>query len=336
MLPLTPRIIVNANGSPVNGMFYQRLTEATITDVSGQQSDSLTCTFENRGNTIPLPEEGDVLEPFFGFRETGITTMGKFEVDGWSYRLGPSGEYLVITAKSANLRENQKEKGSEHFEDTTLGDMLKATFGRVGADIHVDDELASIAIEYEARFDQSSLDFATRLADRFGAIFKPGPDGFLFVPRGSQKMISGGTMQPIILNKRDTDTCEINGKPRAKYGRVAAKWHNPATGKTAFETEETGGDGPIRTLKNSFKTQAEAKAAAKAEATKQNRGRADGHFERWGLVTATAEVDVIATGFGQSVDGLWRSDQVEQTFRAGNGGGFKTRINVKAPETPRA
>jgi phage protein D len=158
MLPMRPRIHVLANSSPVNGFFYQRLVSATIIDKSGQQSDTLTCTFENRGNTIPLPNEGDILEPFFGYYETGITTMGQFVVDGHKIYGGPSGEFLDITARSADVRENQKEKGSEHFEDTTLGDMLKVCFGRVGAQIEVDPELANIKIDYEARFDQSTLD----------------------------------------------------------------------------------------------------------------------------------------------------------------------------------
>jgi phage protein D len=145
-------------------------------------------------------------------------------------------------------------------------------------------------------------------------------------------MLSGGLMKPLLLSRQETDTWSIEGKPRPKYGRVVAKWHDPKTGKTQFEGEDTGGDGPIRSLKNPYKTQAEAKEAAKSEAIKQNRGRGSGSFTRYGMMEATAEVDVIASGYGQGVDGLWRSDQVEQTFTAGSSGGFKTMVNVKAPE----
>jgi len=188
---------------------------------------------------------------------------------------------------------------------------------------------------YEARFDQSALDFATRLADRHGAIFKPGGGKFLFVPRGSQKTLAGGAMSNVIIRKSETEEWSIEGKPRPKYGRVVAKWHDPATGKTQFENELTGGDGPIRALKNAYKTKEEAQEAAKSEATNQNRGRASGSFTQYGRTDVSAEANVIAIDFGQGVDGLWRGDNIQHVFTAGSGGSFKTTTNVKAPETPK-
>ena len=326
MAPLTPFIKVLAGGSPVSGLFYQRLKSCTITDQSGQQSDTLKCVFENRGNSISLPSEGDILEPFFGYRETGISTMGQFVVDGWTITGGQSGELLNLSARSADIRENQKEKGSEHFDNQTLGAILQKSFGRVGATIEVAGELAGKQIEYEARYDQSVLDFATRLADRYNAIFKPGGGKFLFVPRGA------GTMGAIHISKSECASWSIQGKPRPKFKQVAAKWHDPKTGKTEFEKEDTGGKGPIRVLKNPYRTKEEAKEAAKSEGIKQNRESSSGHFEQYGRIDASAEADVMASGFGQGIDGQWRADQVEHTFEAG-GGGFKTKVNVKAPES---
>ena len=111
----------------------------------------------------------------FGYRETGVTTMGQYVADGWGYSLSQDGgEELTLTCKAADLTEQQKEKGSEHFDNQTLGSILKKTFGRVGTQIYVDPQLAGIQIEYLVRHDQSSLDFATRLADQYNALFKYG------------------------------------------------------------------------------------------------------------------------------------------------------------------
>ena len=120
---------------------------------------------------------------------------------------------------------------------------------------------------------------------------------------------------------------------------VPASGSNPGNPQEADQvTPVTGKHSPASfTLPHQFNLAelsviSEAKEAAKSEAIKQNRGRGSGSFTRYGMMEATAEVDVIASGYGQGVDGLWRSDQVEQTFTAGSSGGFKTTVNVKAPE----
>lgn len=324
---LTPKIHVLAGGKPVNGAFYQALKSCTITDKSGQSSDTLKCIFNSPNNSVPLPNEGDILEPFFGYLERGITTMGQFTVDGFTIEGGNEGEYLVLSARSADIRENQKEKGTEHFDNQTLGSILQQSFGRVGAQIEVDPELAGIQIEYEARYDQSVLDFATRLADRYNAIFKPGGGKFIFVKRGNQ-----ANMKTVIITKSECASWSVEGQPRPKYSKVVAKWHDTETGKTMFEKEDTGGKGPMRLLKHPYRTKEEAKLAAKAEGINQNRNSASGCFEQYGRIDASAEATVKAVGFGQFIDGEWRADQVDHLFEAGSGGGFKTTINVKAPE----
>ncbi len=125
------------------------------------------------------------------------------------------GLLLTVTAHAADIREELKQKKTEHFDDTTLGSMLQKVFGEHGAQIEVDGELSGIEIEYEARRDQSPLDFATRLADRHNAIFKAGGGRFLFVSRGSRKKSSGGSLAPVLITRPECRDWSISGKPRA-------------------------------------------------------------------------------------------------------------------------
>lgn len=331
---MRPVIMVLADGKEVNGAFYSRLISATIRDESGQESDKLTCRFDYRGYGIALPTEGTILEPRFGYAGGRLASMGKFTVDGFTSSGGPDGLILEISANAADMREKMKEKKSEHFDNTTLGAMLRKVFSEAGGTIEVDPQLAGIAIEYEARQAQSSLDFATRLADRHNAIFKAANGIYLMVPRGSQNKLSGGAMRALSIRRSECKEWEITGKPRPRYGRVVAKWHDTKEGKTKFETEATGGLGPIRTIATHFKSQADAKAAAKAEATRLNRAKGEGHFTQYGRVEATAEIDVVASGFGPAEDGLWRAKAVEHTFSKGDG--FQTTIEVEAPESGKA
>ena len=330
---MRPVIRVLAGGSPVNGIFYSRLISCGIRDESGQESDTLECTFDWRGYAIALPNEGAILEPLFGYAGGALTSMGKFVVDGYTSAGGPDGLLLTVTAHAADIREELKQKKTEHFDDTTLGLMLQKVFGEHGAQIEVDGELSGIEIEYEARRDQSPLDFATRLADRHNAIFKAGGGRFLFVSRGSRKKSSGGSLAPVLITRSECRDWSISGKPRPRYGKVVAKWHDPKEGKTRFETVDTGGKGPIRTIKSHFKNREDARQGAKAEATRLNRERAEGHFTQYGRVDATAEADVIASGFGPAENGMWRARAVAHSFE--RSAGFITTIEVEAPETPK-
>lgn len=326
---MQPIIEVSADGKPVNGIFYSRLVSATIRDESGQNADKLTLKFDNRDYAVEPPTMGTVLEPKFGYVETGLTSKGKFEVDGVQSEGGEDGIFLIVTAHAADMRKELKHKGSQSFEKTTLGAVLQQTFSAAGASIQVDGELAGIKVDYEARFDQSPLDFATRLADKHNAIFKPGGGKFLFVPRGSQKKASGGSMAAVAIHISDCSEWSIQTKPRPQYGTVVAKWYDPAKGKTETEEHSTGMDGPAHTLQHKFRDKAEAKSAAKAEATRLNRNTGSGHFTMPGRIDASAEVDVTASGFGPIENGKWRAKAVEDKF---DDGGYTTKIEVEAPE----
>lgn len=330
---MRPIIEVLAYGKAVNGIFYSQLISATIRDESGQESDTLNLEFDNRDYSVEPPKEGTTLEPFFGYVETGLASMGKFEVDTITSEGGPGGIILSITAHAADMRKALKEKSSQSFENTTLGTVLKQSFKTAGADIEVDSNLASIKVEYEARHDQSVLDFATRLADKYNAIFKPGGGRFLFVPRGSQKKLTGGSMSAVNIDISECSNWSIETKPRPNYGNVAAKWYDPDKGETMIATHKTDDDGPTRTLKHKARNQAEANEAAKAEAARLNRARGSGSFTVPGRTDVTAEIDVIATGFGPIENGKWRCKAVEHHFEPS--GGYTTTIEVEAPETPK-
>lgn len=329
---MRPVIEVFANGKPVNGLFYSQLISATIRDQSGQESDTLTLVFDNRDYSVEVPAEGTVLDVLFGYDDGDLTSMGKFEVDTITSSGGEGGIILTITAHAVDMRKEMKEKSSESFEKTTLGKVLKDTFKAAGKTVEVAAELASIKIEFEARHDQSPYDFATRLADKYNAIFKPGGGVLLFVPRGSQSRISGGSMSAVNVDISECTSWSIETKPRPQYSKVSVKHYNAEKAITEIEYHDIGGEGPVRTLKHKARNKAEAKEMAKAEAARLNRARGSGSFTVPGRTDVTAEVDVIATGFGPIENGKWRCDAVEHRF---DQSGYTTTIEVESPETPK-
>jgi len=56
------------------------------------------------------------------------------------------------------------------------------------------------------------------------------------------------------------------------------------------------------------------------------------HFTQYGRLDASAEADVIASGFGPLTNGEWRCKTVENTCE---NSGFTTTIEVEAKEKPK-
>ena len=327
---MTPKIYVTAGGSPVSAMFYDRLIEATVRDEAGQESDSFEATFDDRNNEIALPAEGAVLEVFLGYVETGITMVGRYIVDSVRCHGDDDGEKVTITARSADVREDMKEPLSEHFENQTIGQIMDTLASRHKVQAAVSSELASIKIPYIARIDQSTLDFATRIADRFGGLFAPKGGKFVMMKCGTGKNFAGLTIAPILIQKSDCSDWDITPHPRPSYGKVTGKWLNRKTGKLEFESESTGREGPERFLRHPLPSQDEAKHMAGSDAERLNRATGSGHFTVAGRASAMAEADVIPSGFRPEINTLWRAATVEHKF---SDSGFLTTVEVEAPES---
>lgn len=124
-----------------------------------------------------------------------------------------------------------KEISGQNFDVTTLGAVLQEAFSSAGASTEIDGELAGKKIKYETRFDQSAPDFATRLANKYNAIFKAGGGRYLIVLRVSQKKFSGGSMGAVEVHMSECSDWSIESKPRPNYSKVAAICYDPAKGE---------------------------------------------------------------------------------------------------------
>jgi phage protein D len=249
-----PFIECFVGGKAVAPGFYDRLSTATVTDNAGQEADRIELVFDDSGNAIQIPEKGAKLSVSFGYKEFGSWVMGEFTVEKNRINFGPDGDKLTISGHSADMREDVKEQGSEHFDHTTIGDVVEQLAKRHGYDAKVSPELASKQIEYIARVGQSSLDFLTRLADRNRALFSIKGNKFLFLSRG--------ILPTITIDKSECESGDFEVEPRTKFGKVEASYFDRATGKTETVSHSTGLKGPVRRLRTVYATKAEAEAAA--------------------------------------------------------------------------
>lgn len=331
----TPVIRVEVNGRDVSSGFYSRLIKATIRDEEGQTSDTLTVELDDDGNDIEIPEAGAKLSVALGFKETGLVSMGEFEFQSYSCAGSEKGETVTLQCKSASLRKGEKAGGREHFAGKTLGDIVEEVAKRHGLRGVVEAELANIKIPYVARIDQSTLDFVTRLVERNGGIVKRSGSKLAVTKRGSGKSASGETVPPIVITKTldHVKSWTIGSDPRPRYGKVRAPYLDQKTGKREVEEAETGfDDGPEYPIRHPLASKDDARQAAEAKAAELSRNTGTGSFELYGRPDASAGAVVIASGFRKEVSGERRAHAVEHVFESGSGGGFTTKVEVKAPE----
>lgn len=315
-----PFIEVTVGGSPVSAGFYQRLNSASIHDAPGQDADTCELTFDDAGNQIAMPATGSIITVKFGFRDGGSWKMGVFEVEKPQIKGGASGEFLILSGRSAAMAKEVKEPGSEHFDEQTIGSIVGDLAGRAGYGSKVSPELASIQLPYVARVNQSPADFLTRLADRHGALFAVKDGKFLFLKRGG--------LPPLTIDKSMCESWDFTVEPRPRFAETEAPWFDRATGQTKFESHSTGLEGPKKRLRTVHNSAEEAKAAASSEGDRLGRATGTGSITLAGLPEAMADAPILVTGFRAEVNGLWRAASVDHAF----GDTYMTTIELEAPE----
>lgn len=326
-----PRIIVSG-ASP---LFYSRLIEATIRDEEGQKSDTLTFKLDDRGNVVPLPKKGTKLKVQLG-DENGLYDKGTFEVHAPQIKGGPDGEFIIVQAKGTSLSADKKLKeiGSENFpEGSTLKKIADEVAGRSGLSLRIDGALAAVTYaDGVYRHQQSDLDFLFNLAERANGLLKVQGDVLAIAERGSGKSAGGKNLPVILISKNQAKEWEYSPGDRPQYNRVTGAWIDQKTGRKRIHTEQTGQEGPLFGLRETFKSEAEAKKAAEAKAKELSRKTGNFTVTIPGRGEGGAGCDVIATGFRPEINGEWRAKAFEDVFTSGPSGGWVSKLECTARE----
>lgn len=317
---LIPFIEVTVAGKSVSAGFYERLISATIHDAPGGEADTCELLFDDAGNEIEIPPPGDEVGLRFGFEDGTAAKMGLFKIEKPTISFDEGGDRLSLSGRSADMRKDVKEPLSEHFDDETIGSIVKTLAGRHGASAIVSDEFASISFDYIARHGQSAMDFLTRLADRTGAQFSIKGNKFLFIGRED--------LAPVTIDKSECASGEFSIEPRPRHGKTEAGWYDRTKNKVMFESHSTGLEGPIKRLRNTVSTQSEARTMAKAEGEKLNRATGSGSLTLLGRPDILADTPLILTGFRPEVNGKWKSSGVDHVFEDT----YTTAIALEAPK----
>jgi uncharacterized protein len=318
---VTPAFQIFADGADVTGNFNDRLLKLSVSDETGVESDKVEIELDNRGMAIATPRKGAVITVLMGYRETGLTLMGRYTVDEVEVEYAPS--LMTVKGKSADLRKEMKEQKSRHFENTTFGDIIGRIARDHGLQPSIDPELASRAVKYFAQTEVSDLHVMTQLGRRHDALVAPKNGRLVAVRHGEGRTGSGRDVGALVITPPMVTKARGSTGDRAKHKEVGADFYDDDAAERKSIKVASVSEGPAMRLPHAYPSEDEARYAADTRG--RELGRAEGSLtvEMPGRTDIVAEMPIVMEGFPDTINGGWIVSSAEHEISSS---GFQTRF----------
>lgn len=281
------------------------LLGVTVTDKAGYESDEAVIRIRATPPEWTFPPKGTKYTVRLGWEESAAAVTGIYSVQRVSPRGAPDqGTMLEITCRAADFMDKMKEVDSGHYDDKTVGDIVRHIAGKMGVEAVIAPELANIKIPYRMRFQQSNGDFLTHLADQVGGIIKPQAGKLLVLKRGAGKSAGGSTLPTITVTYDPLFDFEADLEPRPQFKDIEGGWIDAKTGLRKASKRPGGFKASRLGLVHPFASEAEAELGADAAAQEHGRKSATAKFSMPGEPKAVAEAPVKASGYGADIDAV--------------------------------
>ncbi|MEP4950065.1 MAG: contractile injection system protein, VgrG/Pvc8 family [Paracoccaceae bacterium] len=267
-----PKVLVDIDGVPVSGLFFERLVSLNITDREGIRSDTLELVFNDGAPHFASPRRGAVASVTI-LSGAGGGFAGVYVIDRVDYKCLPY--TITVSGHAADLRSEMKTSKSRHWDDTSVKDIVTEIAGEYGLEPKISDAVSSHVYPWIGRQDESDLNFLERVAKRHGALFTIKNGALLWLERGAGKT-AGGTSVPaavVIPTSIVEGSCRVSESDADRFGKVKAFYQDRGNAKRqeiiVEGDPEADGEHVIR---DPFGSKSEAQAAAEAFAREMMRG----------------------------------------------------------------
>lgn len=295
-----------------------RLLSLTVTDEAGIKSDTCRITLDDRDYKLIVPTIGQQFTVEMGYKETGLTHMGLFEVDEVRVQ-ETQAKTMEITARAQfHTTTNIKKPITQPWDEKTLGEIISTLAGRNGYSVEIDAKLGAIWYDHLDQTEESDIHLASRLAEQHDAYAKITDGKMLFKPRG----VTNGS---VTIEKTEGTHVTATLSARSDYTGVKAWWDDVDSGQR--KEEVAGGGEKMFEIRQTFtgKPEAERTAAAKLEQLRRGTAQID-NLTIPGNPAVKAEMKLILVGFRPEVNGEWITSSVTHTI---DGSGFKTVVKCE-------
>ncbi|AWY99584.1 phage late control gene D protein (GPD) [Rhodobiaceae bacterium] len=328
---MTPDYDISVAGRSITPTISGRLIDLTLSDKRGFEADELSLTLDDADGRLDIPRRGAEVQVSLGFKETGLVDKGTYIVDEASHS-GPP-DRLTLRARSADYHKSLNEQKRRSFRDMPLGDILKTIAGDHGLEAAIEESLAWTNPGHIDQTDESDGHLLTRLGRLHDAIATVKAGRVLFMPMGRGTTAGGTSLPGITINRQDGDSHSFqNLEGSSDYSGVKANWYDVAGAVTRAVLAESESDArKLKTLLETFASEAEAKAAAKAEWNRIERGRYTMSLTlAIGRPDLLPETPVTLVGWKAEITGhRWICGPVEHTL---NDSGLVTKAELNSNE----
>lgn len=257
-------------GRNITRVVDARLISLTLAESRGDEADQLDIEIDDSDGRMALPGKGDEIALRLGWAGGALVDKGTYKVDEIEH--GGSPDKITIRARSANLTRQLRTRDEHSYHDTTVGQIVRAIAARNGLQAKVDATLAAVRVEHIDQTHESDLHFATRLAKQYDAVCTVKKGRLAFIPINSRTNAAGQALDAWTLTRADGDQHRYHSAERNAYSGVRAYWHDK--GRAEKRSALVGTEENEKRLKDTYGSEADALAAARAEMQRVARGKA--------------------------------------------------------------
>lgn len=319
-----PAYVIRVDGRDISRTVQARLIDLQLDEGRGDEADQLSITLDDSDGRLALPPRGARITLQLGWMGEPLVDKGEFEVDEVEHAGAP--DQVRITARAAEMRGPIRRRKEHSWHDTTLGAVAADVAARNRLQLRIDPALASVPVPHLDQTNESDLHLVTRLARQHDATATVKKGRLIVLPIGSATTAAGAPLPQVEIVRRSGDQHRWHTAERDSYTGVRATWHDARTGKKRDVVD--GGEGNAKRLKDTYASEADALAAARAERGRIERGKAT--FEitlAYGRADLMPQAQVRVQGFKPQIDGqAWRIVKVAHSV---GDGGFTTRVEME-------
>lgn len=320
----TPAFELTVAGRNITRTVNARLIQLTLAESRGDEADQLDIELDDSDGRMAIPSKGEEITLRLGWAGGRLVDKGTFEVDEIEYSGAP--DRISIRARSAEMKRQLRTRTEHSYHDTTLGEIVRAIAARNGLQAKVDTTLAGVRVAHIDQTHESDLHFATRLAKQYDAVCTVKKGRLAFIPINGSRNAAGVELEGWTLTRADGDQHRYHTAERNAYSGVRASWHDAA--RAEKRSVLVGTEDNEKRLKDTYGSEADALAAARAEMGRIKRGKATMELTlALGQPELMPQTPLRLKGFKPQIDATpWLVVKIAHTLAEG---GFTSRLELE-------
>jgi phage protein D len=346
---VTPQFQITANAVDLTAKIAVRLIRLRITDEVGVNSDQLQIDLDDRGAAIVLPPFGATIECSLGYKELGLSAMGRWIVDELEVE-GPE-RFLAIRARSANTPASASNSNStcisglqartnDTYTELTVAGIVAKIAARNHLGAAIDPVIGAIQVAHRAQTGQSDNEYLSVLLELVNAGWKvQGGRIVVFQHNAGVAPASAGTSKSIpAVNVTPSDCLRWAATltRRSSHKRARARYHDAASGRDTYVeavSDDATEQDTVDTDPAEYPNDSEALAAATSRVQRLDRGSELLRLTLQGNPVICSESPLILSGFRPEIDHAWVAVRVTHTL---DQSGYATEVEAQKTLTQAA